>query len=91
MGLEYDKIKNTLNLAKHGLSFEKVAELDWTNSITRADDRFDYGEFRSITYGMIDNRLYILIWTIRNEKIRPISFRKANKRERNFYAKKKST
>ena len=89
MNIEFDSRKNAQNIAKHGVSFDDVQNFGWAESITTPDDRFNYGEHRSVSYGMLNNRLHILIWTIRNDKIRPISFRKANKRERDFYEKKK--
>lgn len=84
----YDIAKNQENIAKHGVSFDDVAGFEWDNSITRADDRRNYGEDRFISYGMLNNRLHVLVWTQRNGNVRPISFRKANAREREFYAKK---
>ncbi len=89
MELEYDTVKNKQNIAKHGVSFDDVADFVWAESITTPDERFDYGEHRLVSYGMLNDRLHVLIWTIRNGKIRPISFRKANKREKEFYEKKK--
>ncbi|MEK6745773.1 MAG: BrnT family toxin [Pseudomonadota bacterium] len=91
MELEFDSRKNTQNIAKHGVSFDDLVNFEWTGSITTPDDRFDYREHRSVSYGMLNDRLHVLIWTMRNDKIRPISFRKANKRERDFYEKKKKS
>lgn len=85
MKTEYNEAKNTDNIAKHGISFELVAELDWSNSVTKIDARFAYGETRYISYCIRNNRLHVLVWTKRNGVIRPISFRKANKRERKQY------
>lgn len=83
----YDHNKNQENIKKHGISFDYIEFLDWNTAITKQDNRYDYGEKRFITYGFINDRLYNLVWTIRNKKIRPISFRKANKRETNYYDK----
>ncbi len=90
MKIEYDERKNAQNISKHGISFERVVELDWINSIILEDDRLDYGEIRNIGYVMLNNRLHILIWTWRNRMMRPISFRKANMRERKFYEKEQN-
>jgi uncharacterized DUF497 family protein len=43
---EWDDEKAASNLAKHGVSFELVYDLDWTNAVAEADDRRDYGELR---------------------------------------------
>jgi len=82
---KYNDIKNQENIAKHGISFDAVAEFELETAITRIDDRLDYGEVRYVSYGMRNNRLYVLVWTERDGELRPISFRKANKRERKRY------
>jgi hypothetical protein len=90
MKIEYDEEKNAQNVAKHGVSFERVVELDFANSIVSEDSRTDYGEIRFITYAMLDMRLHCLIWTLRGDSLRPISFRKANRRERKDYETEKN-
>ena len=45
------------------------------------DARFDYGEPRFTTVGVLDGRMVILVWTPRGEVRRIISMRKANERE----------
>ena len=87
--MEFDAKKDANNLVKHGVSFEDINYFEWDDSITTPDERFEYGEHRSVSYGMMKGRLHILIWTLRNGEVRPISFRKANKKERDFYEKKK--
>ncbi|MEK6747256.1 MAG: BrnT family toxin [Pseudomonadota bacterium] len=88
MKIEYDTAKNEVNISKHGVSFERVMELDWRNVVSQLDKRKEYGEVRILSYGMINGRLYTLVWTSRNSNIRPISFRKANKKEKNKYEKR---
>ena len=89
--IEYDQVKNAINLAKHGVSFERVSELDFDSAIVTQDIRNDYGEIRFIGYAMLNLRLYCLVWTPRNGYMRPISFRKANKREIKDYEIQKSS
>jgi len=86
----YDIKKQQENLRKHGISFDDIPLFDWNNAITKQDTRYEYGESRFISYGFINNRLHVLIWTLRENNIRPISFRKANQRERRQYEKDKS-
>lgn len=83
MKIEYDERKNAQNISKHRISFERIVEFSF--DIIKVDNRFDYGEVRYISYGFLDTRLHVLIWTNRNDVIRPISFRKANMRERKLY------
>ncbi len=87
----FDAEKNRVNIAKHGLSFDDIEALEWSTAITSDDSRTDYGELRFVTYGMRHNRLHCLIWTGRDGVLRPISFRKANAREREKYEKETKT
>ncbi|MEK6746010.1 MAG: BrnT family toxin [Pseudomonadota bacterium] len=83
----YDQEKNQENIAKHGISFDDIAEFELENAFTKIDNRFDYGEVRYVSYGLKGNRLHVLVWTERNGEVRPISFRKANMKERKRYEK----
>ena len=55
-------------------------------TLTVEDDRQVYGENRFITIGLLDDRMVILVWTLRNDRHRIISMRKANEREQALYA-----
>lgn len=90
MKKQFDTVKNAENLAKHGLGFAAIDALDWSLSITREDDRINYGENRFVTYAPLDGRLHCLVWTPRDGAVRPISFRKANTKERRRYEKEKN-
>lgn len=85
----YDSEKNAENIRRHGVAFEEVDELDWEFAVTRRDARKDYGEVRFVTYAWLYGRLHCLVWTWRFGDIRPISFRKANSKERKRYEKEK--
>ena len=50
-------------------------------NVTAEDARFDYGEPRFTTVGVLESRMVILVWTPRGEIRRIISMRKANERE----------
>ena len=49
------------------------------------DTRYSYGEERYQLVGMIERRLFVLIYTSRNGAMRIISARKANQREIRYY------
>jgi hypothetical protein len=49
------------------------------------DERRDYGEARLWAVAPIGDRLYILAFTMRGERMRAISLRKTNERERKRY------
>jgi len=79
---EWDEEKAERNQAKHSVSFPFAARaFDDEHRLTVIDNRNDYGETRYITLAKIDNRLYVVAFTIRLSNIRLISARKANQKE----------
>lgn len=84
---EWDPRKARANLAKHGISFDAVADFDWSSAIEIEDDRFEYGEERTLAIGPIKGVLFVLIYTSRDEVARIISLRRATPRERRDYEK----
>jgi uncharacterized DUF497 family protein len=88
MGFDWDERKRAANLAKHGLDFADVVFLAWETAQLLIDDRRDYGETRYQAFGLWTGRLCVVAFTIRGEKFRLISFRKANAREVRRYAEK---
>lgn len=55
--------------------------MDLATAVVMSDDRRDYGEPRWRAYGMIDGRMHMMAFTVRNDAVRVISLRKANARE----------
>jgi len=66
-------------MAKHGVDFQLVAQLNWEHALTQEQDH--ESKIRFETIAPIDDRLYVLVWTERPPNMRVISFRKSNKRE----------
>jgi uncharacterized protein len=60
---------------------------DWDTALEREDDRFDYGEVRFVAIGLIDARLYVMVFTegSDDDAVRVISLRPAEKHETRFY------
>lgn len=86
---EWDEAKAAINLAKHGVSFLRAAEVFANEIVERVDDREDYGELRMIALGRVDFEVYRVVYTRRGESlIRLISAQKANKNERESYYRK---
>ncbi len=83
--MPFDSRKERENIAIHGMGFDAVSEFDWETALTVQDTRKDYGEERFISYGNIEGRLHVLVWTPRSGIVRPISLRKANQREKRRY------
>ena len=86
MRIEFDSFKRAITLAERGLDFKHAVEVFEGPTATLEDVRKVYGERRFITYGLLDERIVVLIWTKRNENCRIISMRKANEREITEYA-----
>ena len=85
MKYEWDEAKNRKNLAKHCLSFEDAAEVFSGPCVTFEDDRFEYGEERLITLGLLAGRLVVMAHSPRDEGTRMISMRKGNRHEQKIY------
>lgn len=81
MEITFDPAKDRANQTKHGVSLGLAAELDLLEILAKPDTRRDYGELREIGYGVIDSRLYCVVFTQRDDHMHVISLRKANKRE----------
>ncbi len=79
---EWDDKKAESNEAKHSVSFPFITRaFDDENRLTVIDDRRNYGEVRYITLARIEQRVYVLVYTMRGTVIRLISARKANSKE----------
>ncbi len=84
---EWDKIKAEYNLKKHGIDFEE-AKTVFLDDFARTFIDYEHSdnELREILFGFSNkNRLLIVSFTQRNEKIRIISARKVTKNERKLY------
>ena len=86
---EWDEAKHRRNLAKHKVDFDLVHDFDMATADIRQDSRGKYGGARFIADGLIGDRLYVLVFTMRASNIRVISLRKANTRERKRHGKTK--
>ena len=80
MGIEYDPAKDADNVAKHGVSFAQYAGFD-TEPVIVVDDRADYGETRFRAFGRLEGEGYAIVFTLRGETMRLISFRRAHEKE----------
>ncbi len=86
MEFDWDPAKNEANLNKHGISFDEARHIFDGPILTRVDDRQDYGENRHISLGALSTAaVVVVIHTERGDKIRLISARNANHRERKVY------
>jgi uncharacterized DUF497 family protein len=84
---EWDEAKRRSNIQKHGIDFVGIKKVFAGKTATMPDDRFDYGESRFITLGLLSGRVVVIAHTESPEVIRIISVRKATKNEEIWYFK----
>lgn len=83
---EWDDIKASANMVRHRLTFDAArAAFQDPFSVGWVDEREAYGEVRYVVLGMANNRLVNVVYTMRNDRIRIISARGADPRERRTY------
>ena len=78
---EFDALKDAANQAKHGLSLARIRDAIWPPEFVAEDARRDYAEKRWYAYVLLDDRIHVVIFTLRGAIVRVISLRKANRRE----------
>ena len=86
MQIEFDSMKRDRTLFERGLDFAHADLIFAGLHFTSQDLRVDYAEDRFITVGFLRADLVVMVWTPRGEVRRIISTRKANEREKTFYA-----
>jgi len=83
---EWDETKRLVNIKIHAIDFVDLEVLFEGATVTVLDDRFDYGEERFVTLGLLNGVALVVIHTENDEVIRIISARKATKyEERNYF------
>lgn len=85
MRFSWSEVKRQANLTDHGLDFVDAPGVFDGVTYTFEDDRFDYGEQRFVTLGLLDGMVVSIVHTESPRFIRIISFRKATKREQAIY------
>ena len=85
MHFKWDGDKRNSNLIKHGFDFEDTPEVFSGVTLTVKDDRFEYGEPRFITLGMLKDIIVVVAHTETDKEIRVISMRKATRNEQEEY------
>jgi len=83
--VDFDPAKRDITLKERGLDFADAALVLAGAVVTLGDERFDYPERRFQTFGHLNGRLTMVVWTPVPGGIRVISMRKANEREQARY------
>jgi len=86
--MEWDDRKAAWNLKVHGLSFAEAEHFDFETALeleVQDHEEEEEEEERIVALGRVRRTLCALVYTIRGDKIRVISLRKANAKERRAY------
>jgi uncharacterized DUF497 family protein len=85
MKFTWDENKRQANLNKHQLDFADAEKVFLQPTDTIEDNRFDYGEQRWYTLGILDITVIVIAHTETEDEIHVISMRKAEKNEQAMY------
>jgi len=82
---EWDK-GNLEHLKKHNIEYNECEDVFYNSPVFFVDEKHSQDEERFLAYGITnDEKLLTLIFTIRNTKVRIISARNQNKKEKQIY------
>ena len=87
MEFEWDEEKRQQTLKERGIDILYAALIFEGKTLTRIDDRRDYGEERLISLGVVDGEAFIVVHTEREGVIRLITAWKGGRRDRDYYQK----
>lgn len=81
MKISCDPGKRDVTLRERGLDFFDAAHVFGGPTLTLEDDRFDYGETRYQSYGLLGDRVVMVVWTPRGDARHVISMRYCHDKE----------
>ena len=86
MRYTHDAKKRAANIKKHGYDFKDAPKvIEGPATVTFEDRRFEYGEQRFVTLGMLRGVVVAIATAETDEEIRLISMRKAERHEEEIY------
>ncbi len=85
MLFEWDETKREANLEKHHIDFQDAKRIFDRPVFERIENR--HGEGRIFTIGLIEDVEIVVVYVMRGKRRRIISARRANRDERQDYAK----
>ena len=84
MKFEFDPSKSAANKAKHGIDFVEAQALWLDDGLVDAPVPFK-DEPRFLVIGRLDGKVWTAVCTLRGERVRIISVRRARKEEIGYY------
>jgi uncharacterized protein len=85
MEFDWDDEKSDKNLAERGFGFDFAAAIFAGRTLSRPDNRKDYGEDRFVAIGEWDDVVLAVVYTDRDGLRRIISARTASRKERKLW------
>ncbi|MGR3511951.1 MAG: BrnT family toxin [Paracoccaceae bacterium] len=85
MEFSWDESKRREVLEERGVDLLYAALIFESETLTKIDDREDYGEMRFISLGLVDGDPYIVVHTERDDKTRLITAWKGGRKEYERY------
>ena len=85
MKFDWDEHKRLINLQRHGIDFADVWRVFENETFMRVDDRYDYGEIRYSSLGLLFGEVISVSHTETDDITRIISARKAERYEQETY------
>jgi uncharacterized protein len=82
---EWDEDKHQKNIVSRGIGFDIASRIFEGETFEWQDDRFDSGEQRLCAIGQADDRVMVVVYTLRSEVRRIISARRASRMERKIW------
>ena len=82
---EWDEEKNRKNVEKHGINFTQAVRVFSVPAAVSFQSSHKFGEQRYLMVGELDGVLITVVYTLRGDKIRIISTRRARRSERKRY------
>ena len=75
MRFEWDEAKRQLNLRRHRIDFVDAVEVFQVETVTVIDDRYEYGETRFLTLGLV-NEMVVAVSHTETRRFHQNHFRK---------------
>lgn len=85
MDFEWDSAKELANRRKHGVDFRTAAKVFLDPYVIEFDDLDAAGELRFKATGLVDGRMLVVTYTLRDDVVRIISARGAEPHEKRKY------
>lgn len=82
---EWDEAKNRETIRTRGIDFNDIVSIFDGPIVNISDTRHDYGESRFIAFGECYGHVFAVVYTIRGDRRRLISARRARHDEREKY------